>query len=101
MKRWGVTRRIQRLQKNRDKYSVRINNFMNFNTLFEQTLNGLSKDKTLEDLSKKHNTDIKDLEHQLEMGIKVETEHTKDVNTAKIIAMDHLFEDPLYYTHLA
>lgn len=74
---------------------------MKFDILFEQTLHGLAKGKTLEDLAKKHNVDVKDLEHQLEMGIKVETEHTDNKHIAKIIAMDHLFEDPKYYSKLA
>ena len=34
------------------------------------------------------------------MGIKVEMEHTKDKKKAKEIAMDHLFEDPKYYSKL-
>jgi len=38
--------------------------------------------------------------NQLEMGIKVEMEHTKDPNLAREIAMDHLTEDPQYYTKL-
>jgi hypothetical protein len=38
---------------------------------------------------------------QLEMGIKVEMEHTDDKKVAKTIALDHLAEDPKYYTKLA
>jgi hypothetical protein len=37
---------------------------------------------------------------QLNDGIKVELEHTSDVNIATEIAMDHLTEDPLYYEKL-
>jgi len=37
---------------------------------------------------------------QLAMGIKVEMEHTNDKKIAEKIALDHLTEDPLYYTHL-
>jgi hypothetical protein len=37
---------------------------------------------------------------QLMMGIKVEKEHTKDKGLAKQIALDHLAEDPEYYTKL-
>ena len=37
---------------------------------------------------------------ELEMGVKVEREHTKDDTLAKEIAMDHLAEDPHYYTKL-
>lgn len=43
----------------------------------------------------------KDLDQtQLQMGIKVEMEHTKDPKLAKEIAIDHLSEDPKYYTKL-
>jgi hypothetical protein len=37
---------------------------------------------------------------QLEIGIKHETEHTKDREVAKEIAKDHLTEDPNYYKKL-
>lgn len=37
---------------------------------------------------------------QLRMGIKVELEHTDDPKIAQEIAMDHLSEDPEYYTKL-
>ena len=37
---------------------------------------------------------------ELRMGIKVEYEHTKDRETAKRIALDHLAELPDYYTRL-
>lgn len=39
-------------------------------------------------------------QEQLQMGIKVEMEHTNDQELAKEIAMDHLAEDPQYYSHL-
>jgi hypothetical protein len=34
------------------------------------------------------------------MGMKVETEHTDDNDKAKEIALDHLWEDPKYYSKL-
>jgi len=34
------------------------------------------------------------------MGIKVEMEHTKDRAIAREIALDHLTEDPKYYSKL-
>jgi hypothetical protein len=37
----------------------------------------------------------------LRQGIKVELEHTDDRTLATEIAMDHLVEDPNYYTKLA
>lgn len=38
--------------------------------------------------------------NELKMGIKHEMEHTKDPKIATEIALDHLSEDPHYYTHL-
>lgn len=38
--------------------------------------------------------------NQLSIGIQVEMEHTNDTEIAKEIAMDHLTEDPQYYTKL-
>jgi len=46
----------------------------------------------------------KDTKHdpkELEMGIKVEMEHTTDPTISRKIAMDHLVEIPDYYTRLA
>jgi len=37
---------------------------------------------------------------ELRMGIKVELEHTDDLDKAKKIALDHLGENPFYYTEL-
>lgn len=39
-------------------------------------------------------------QNQLKMGIKIEMEHTKDPQLAKEIAIDHLAEDPTYYSKL-
>ena len=39
-------------------------------------------------------------EDELMMGIEVEREHTKNKKIAKEIALDHLAEDPQYYTKL-
>ncbi len=50
----------------------------------------------LKNLAKKHNVDIS----QLKSGLKVEKEHTTDFNVAAKIALDHLAEDPKYYTKL-
>lgn len=37
---------------------------------------------------------------ELAMGIKIEMEHTTDKEMAEKIALDHLKEDPKYYTKL-
>jgi len=62
---------------------------------------GLAKNKTLDDIATKHGVKLKELEKQLEKGIKVEAEHTTDKAVAREIAMDHLFEDPKYYDKLS
>lgn len=55
----------------------------------------------IEDLAKKHGVGLEEIQNELEMGIKVETEHTQDFDIATKIALDHLNEDPHYYTKLA
>jgi len=61
---------------------------------------GISDGKTLQDIAKKHKVDLSVLEKELGKGIKTEMEHTDNKSKAKEIAMDHLFEDPEYYTKL-
>jgi hypothetical protein len=56
---------------------------------------------SLEDSAKKHNVDIEVLKKQLEKGIQVEKEHTKDEKTAEKIALAHLDERPDYYDQLS
>jgi len=62
---------------------------------------GLAKGLNLGDIARKHNNDINELTKEFQRGIKVEIEHTTDINLAKEITLDHLFEDPKYYTKLA
>jgi len=38
--------------------------------------------------------------NSIKKGVKIEMEHTKDINIATEIAMDHLAEDPKYYDKL-
>ena len=55
---------------------------------------------SINDIANKHKVDVNILKQELKKGIKVEHEHTSDVKKAARIAMDHLFEDPKYYTKL-
>ena len=69
---------------------------------------GLADNKSLIQIAKKHDAKgyyhiqdmVKSLKKQLEMGMKVEMEHTDSKEKAREIAMDHLWEDPSYYTKL-
>lgn len=58
------------------------------------------KELTTKQLAAKHNVSLEHILSQLKMGIKVEKEHTTNQQTAKEIALDHLSEDPYYYTKL-
>jgi hypothetical protein len=76
---------------------------------------GKSKGKSLKDIAimhcksnSKNKPDERKVEKMLDhlktefkKGIKTELEHTTDENIAKEIAMDHLYEDPKYYTKLS
>lgn len=56
----------------------------------EKALNGLSKGKSASDFDPE----------ELALGTETELEHTSDRKVASRIAMDHLTEDPHYYTKL-
>lgn len=64
-------------------------------------LKGLAAGKTIDDLAQRHDVDINVVKNALQKGAKVELEHTSDIEIAKKIAMDHLWEDIEYYTKLA
>lgn len=61
---------------------------------------GLADKDNPDTLSKQHKVDKKKILQQLKMGIKVEMEHTNDPKKAAEIALDHIKEDPDYYTKL-
>ena len=56
--------------------------------------------KTVEQIAKKHRMDVSFIQKQLDMGEKIEHEHTKNHKLAKEIALQHLDEIPDYYTRL-
>jgi hypothetical protein len=64
---------------------------------FEQLAQGMD----IYDIANMHKVDIDDLNVELQKGIEVEKEHTPNRDEAERIALDHLYEDPKYYTKLA
>jgi len=56
--------------------------------------------KSPEEIAKKHGVSLKEIQKQVEIGTKVEFEHTSDKTKAKITALQHLDELPDYYTRL-
>src|SRR5210317_1653936 len=61
---------------------------------------GLAGGMGLTDIAKHHNVSVDVLVDEFKKGISVEMEHTTDREIAKEIALDHLYEDPKYYTKL-
>lgn len=61
---------------------------------------GKADKMSLEDIARKHSAFIGTIKKELELGIKVEKEHTTDPKKAREIAMDHLVELPDYYSRL-
>jgi len=56
--------------------------------------------KSPQELAKKHGVSLKEIQKQIEMGTKVESEHTSDKKQARITALQHIDEIPNYYTKL-
>lgn len=53
-----------------------------------------------EELAVKHGVSVSVILRELGFGVRVEGEHTGDVGLAREIALDHLLEDPMYYSKL-
>ena len=62
---------------------------------------GLAKGMTLSDIAKHHKISPQTLKNEFIKGYAVEREHTTDIEVAKEIALDHLYEDPNYYSKLS
>jgi hypothetical protein len=67
----------------------------------DQIPGGLAKGMSLKDIAKHHKISPQTLKNEFIKGYAVEREHTTDVNIAKEIALDHLYEDPNYYSKLS
>lgn len=107
---------VDSLSKNPDARPEMMQDLSKFMTGIKEEENlegGLSDNKSLLDIAIKHslkdkvlttghkiNSMLGILKSELIKGIKVELEHTDDEKVAKEIAMDHLYEDPHYYSKL-
>ena len=65
----------------------------------EKIEGGKAEKMSIKDLAKKHNVEVSDIEKEIEVGTKIELEHTDSKEMAKEIAMDHIAEFPDYYTN--
>jgi hypothetical protein len=61
----------------------------------------LAKGMTLDEVAALHGLTGEDLKGELQKGIETEMEHTDEPEYAKAIALDHLYENPYYYSKLA
>lgn len=71
------------------------------NMVEDSMAGGLADNVSINDIATKHNVSLELIQKELEAGIKIESEHTSDNILAREIAMDHLQEDPNYYTKLS
>jgi len=60
----------------------------------------LARGMSVSEVASVHGLEAKDIKDELVMGIKTEMEHTDKSEYARAIALDHLYEDPRYYTKL-
>ena len=60
----------------------------------------LKSHRTVEQIARKHRMDVSDIQRQLDMGIPIEHEHTRNKTLATDISLQHLDEIPDYYTRL-
>jgi len=72
---------------------------MKFDVLVEK-YKRMAANMSLNDIAKKHNVTVTKLKKQLKMGKKVEREHGGNTKKATKVAMDHLAENPRYYSKL-
>ena len=66
----------------------------------EKIPGGKAEGLSLMDVAKYHKMPLKSIKVKLDQGIKTEMEHTTDRSIAREIAIDHIYEDPNYYSKL-
>lgn len=62
---------------------------------------GLAQNTTVGEIAQMHGVSLDHVIRQLIKGVKVEKEHTTDLDVAMEIAFDHIYEDPNYYDKLS
>jgi ADP-ribose pyrophosphatase YjhB (NUDIX family) len=66
----------------------------------EVLIGGKADNMSLDDIADMHGVPLEQILRQSRIGLKVEREHTSDMNKVIEIVKDHLYESPLYYTKL-
>jgi len=60
----------------------------------------VSVDEMIEGIAEEHGVSVEQIRSQFEMGVEEEMEHAEEELIAQEIALDHLVEDPEYYSKL-
>ena len=84
------------------KYDIAKANHRKFNQpINEDEIKGGKADgMDIEDVAKIHGMSVDDMFDEFSKGVRHEMEHTSELRVAIEIALDHLYEDPEYYTKL-
>ena len=61
---------------------------------------GMAQYTTIGDIAKMHKKPLDQIIKQIVKGVRVESEHTTDLDIAMEIAFDHVYENPNYYYDL-
>jgi len=93
-------KRIDKIEQHNYKPVIKETKETNNNLLnLKEMSGGLSKNMSINDIAILHKVAVEHIKTQLSIGIPIETkDHTYDISKAKQIAMDHLVENPNYYT---
>jgi hypothetical protein len=66
----------------------------------ELQIGKVAKGMSVQQIAQHHNATVDEIQKQLEKGIQVEMEHTDNQDIARAIALDHVYESPVYYDKL-
>lgn len=66
----------------------------------ELQIGKVAKGMSVQQIAQHHNTTVDEIQKQLDKGIQVEMEHTDNEDIARAIALDHVYESPVYYDKL-
>jgi hypothetical protein len=66
----------------------------------ELQIGKVAKGMSVQQIAQHHNTTVDEIQKQLDKGIQVEMEHTDNQDIARAIALDHVYESPVYYDKL-
>ncbi len=85
------------------KYDITKDNYKRFKMapINEDEIKGGKADgMNIEDVAEMHGMSVDDMFDEFSKGVRHEMEHTSESRVAVEIALDHLYEDPEYYTKL-